>query len=91
MGNEYEELANAIVLQAVEDYRWARSTLKRLGAKTDRTTNEEYTMNYAKRLKADTEDFFASKWFGTLCALDGKNILKRLQSETSTPKAITLI
>lgn len=87
----YENLANAVVMQAVDDYRWARATLKRLGAKARRTRKEEYTFNIAKRLKDDTEQFFTSTWFGVLSALDGKDLLKRLQNETGAPKVAALI
>jgi hypothetical protein len=61
----YENLANAIVAQAVDDYR----RLLRGKRVPDKVT------------KKKCEKFFLSKWFESLTQVDGKKILKRLQKE----------
>lgn len=71
MTNEcVESLANAIVLQAVKDYRKVLQVLK------------QYP-RYEKAVKAkeEIERFFRSAWFQTLSGLDGIPIMERLQKE----------
>ena len=65
------DLAEAIILKAVEDYR---HTIKQLRAKPKNKSFLEQ--------KAEIEEFFLSSWFAVLTDLDGKNLLFRLQSET---------
>ena len=66
----YEVLANAIVLQAVEDYRKAgKDIAKRNGAVTAR--------NEQKRI----ERFIKSKWFTFLTDVRPELLLKELQKE----------
>lgn len=68
--DEYEKLANAIILQAVKDYR---SALKCLKANPD---------NYeARKNKSEIESFFCSQWFDALTTLDGKELMLALQKE----------
>ena len=68
----YEELANAIILRAVADYRSARKLLKR---------REGYPP--ALRLKTDAERFFRSEWFSALTQINGEALLKRLSKEVA--------
>lgn len=70
MTEPYEELANAIVLQAVKDYRDSRKKLKR------HPKNEA-----AKNMLADCEEFFCSDRFGMFTKIDGKTLLRRLKEE----------
>ena len=70
MTDPYEELANAVVLQAVKDYREARSKLKR------HPKNKE-----ALLMMKDSEMFFCSEWFGVLTKIDGPTLLRRLKEE----------
>ena len=63
-------LANAIIIQAADDYR---VSLRRL--KLNRM-NREYL-----RVKEDCERFFQSEWFEVLSNVDGKMIMKRIQKE----------
>jgi hypothetical protein len=65
-----ENLANAIVMQAVKDYRQAQHKLRK------RPKNAE-----AKAMIEDCEGFFLSEWFETLTNVDGKMILKKLKQE----------
>ena len=70
MTNGYENLANAIAIQAVKDWRNSVKKLRR------RSRNIE-----AGRLKSDCERFFLSGWFEELTAVDGSVILCKLKSE----------
>ncbi len=85
----YENLANAIVMQAVKDYRQAIHFLKRhphtpdLGteeAKKDkrkRTLREKIINN--EGVQDDVERFFHSGWFELLSNLDGKVLLNKVR------------
>ena len=68
--NRYENLANAIITQAVKDYRRAHRKLK-----------EEPDDTKALKTVDEVERFFRSGWFGRLTALDGNRILGRLKEE----------
>ena len=63
-------LANAIIIQAADDYR---TSLRRL--KLNRM-NREYL-----RMKEECERFFRSQWFEQLTNIDGKTIMMRIQKE----------
>ena len=62
----YEQLASAIILQAVKDYRKAYK-----GRRVRRKTHEIQ----------EIERFFLSEWFMALTNTDGSSILKRLEEE----------
>ena len=64
----YENLANAIILQAVEDYRAALKRLKRDPHNTS-----------ARQTAREVEEFFLSDWFKALTDADGEMILNRLR------------
>lgn len=69
----YEDLANAIVLQACKDYKSAyRRYLRRYG-RADRTDPQ----------MAELEKFFRSDWYKTLTSVDGEYLMKRLQDEVA--------
>lgn len=70
MTDPWESLANAIILQAVKDYRKARKKHKK------RPKNED-----AKLMIADCEAFFCSDWFAALTDIDGEALLRKLQEE----------
>ena len=78
MNSPYDELANAIILQAVKDYRDARKKLKK------RPKNED-----AKLMVEDCEKFFCSDWFNALTQLDGKALLRKLKEEDDDSKGIS--
>ena len=66
MMEQYQELANGIIVQAVKDWRRAirrRSTI------------------YGRALAEEIEDFFLSEWFSVLTNLDGTWLLKKLREE----------
>ena len=66
----YENLANAIVEQAVTDYRRARAKLAK---------DAEDVM--ALKMRRETERFFHSAWFGQLPSIDGECLLQKLEGE----------
>lgn len=73
MSEPYENLANAIVLQAVKDYRDA---LKRLKKKPSN-----------KAAMADAlacERFFHSGWYKTLTNVDGEYLINKLREEAKS-------
>jgi hypothetical protein len=70
----YEKLANAIVLQAVKDWRNAVRRLKR------HPKNHE-----AMERKEASERFFQSGWFQVLTDVDGDMLLKKLKEEVKIP------
>ena len=63
-------LANAIIIQAADDYRVA---LRRL--KLNRMSREYL------QVKEDCERFFQSEWFEVLSNVDGNMIMNRIQKE----------
>ncbi len=66
----YENLANAIILMAVKDWRTATNTLKRKPEHFD-----------SLQKKNECERFFRSRWFGVLTRLDGESLLDELEKE----------
>ena len=68
--SEYKNLANAIIIEAVRDYRTARRVLSR----NPGNLQARYQLN-------STIDFFKSQWYETLTVLDGKELLRKLEEE----------
>ena len=66
----YENLANAIILQAVKDYRAALKCLKR---------NPKNKTAIAD--KDEIEIFFRSDWFSVLTKVDGEMLIRSLNKE----------
>lgn len=66
----YERLANAIVLQAVNDYRIALKAVKR-------NPNNSIALDNALQI----ERFFRSGWYSTLTSVDGEYLIRRFQEE----------
>ena len=66
----YQELANAIVMQAVKDYRIALLHSKK------RPDNNGYKIEVAS-----LERFFHSGWFGELTSLDAEYLIRRVNEE----------
>ena len=66
----YENLANAIILQAVKDYREVLARAASYSAK-----------DCYRRSKDDLEGFFRSGWFGVLTNLDPELLIGRLKQE----------
>jgi len=70
--NPYEELANAVVLRAVKDYRKALRTLSRYPNKRS-----------AQHECRSIEQFFRSGWFGELTSIDPEMLLTKLKTEVT--------
>lgn len=70
----YQLLANAIIEQAVKDYRYDRDILKTRSEKTTAYKNAAYDI---KRI----ERFFRSDWFKELTDIDGEWLLDKLREE----------
>ena len=68
----YENLANAIILQAVKDYREVLARAASYSAK-----------DCYRRSKDDLEGFFRSGWFGVLTNLDPELLIGRLKQEAT--------
>lgn len=66
----YENLANAIILQAVKDYRMALKSLK--ANPRNRTAMAD---------KDEIERFLRSRWFTVLTSVDGEMLIRSLQME----------
>ena len=73
----YERLANAIVIQAADDYR---IVLKKIKAHPkDRKAIDE---------ALEIERFFRSSWYSQLTGVDGEYLIKRLQDEVRQSESI---
>lgn len=70
MTDPYQNLANAIILSAVKDWRLARRKLKR------KPNNKD-----AKILLEECENFFHSQWYAFLTDVDGEMLIRRLYEE----------
>lgn len=68
----YEALGNAVVIQAVKDYRDAVHKLSR-GKKN----------TIAESTKQECERFFQSPYFNVFTQLDGKALLSQLEKEVA--------
>lgn len=70
MRENWQDLANAIIIQAVKDHRRAQRVLK---------AHPRHIA--AKKIKDETELFFRSDWYRALTNVDGEVLIKRLNSE----------
>jgi len=73
----YERLANAIVIQAAEDYRAAHKRIKR-------NPNNWDAVDEALQI----ERFFRSGWYQVLTSVDGEYMIRRLQEEIRQSESI---
>ena len=69
----WQKLANAIVEQAVKDYRMEQARVKANPQNSD----------HAKAEVRKLERFFRSDWFEVLTDMDGRLILSRLKKEAA--------
>ena len=72
MRQNWEDLANAVVLKAVEDYRKIRKQLR-----------EDPDQALLQKKIRELERFFRSPWFSILCDIDGSTILYNLRREAA--------
>ena len=73
----YERLANAIVLQAVADYRMALKKIK--AHPRNRQAIDE---------ALEIEKFFRSGWYQMLTSVDGEFLIRKLQEEVRQSESI---
>lgn len=73
--NPYEKLANAIVLQAVSDYRAALKKVKKNPKNRDAIDEV-----------LQIEKFFRSEWYQVLTSVDGEYLIDRLRKEVVESK-----
>lgn len=66
----YERLANAIILQAVTDYKIALKKIRKNPGNRD-------AIDEALRI----ERFFRSGWYSQLTSVDGEYLIRRLREE----------
>lgn len=75
----YEMLVEAIILQAISDYKIALKY-------KDREANSKY-MKYkvleAKRWYQEVRDFFHSDYYRGMCKIDGDAILEQIEKEVA--------
>lgn len=71
-GESYKELANAIILQAVKDWRTAYRACRR-----------SYRDTVSRNHMYECESFFRSNWFKTLTNgnIDGKKLVQALKEQ----------
>jgi hypothetical protein len=69
----YENLANAIIIQACKDYRKAYKRYLRRYRSTDKPDEE----------LVELENFFRSDWYNTLTSIDGEYIMARIRKEVT--------
>ena len=70
MTDAYENLANAIILLAVKDYRRALKLL----SKNPHSRSAMVAVN-------EMERFFRSDWYETLTSVDGEMLIRKLREE----------
>lgn len=69
----FENIANAVVIQACKDYRKAYKRYLRRYRSTDKP-DEKLT---------ELESFFRSSWYKALTAIDGEYLMDRIKKEVS--------
>ena len=85
--NPYERLANAIIIQACEDYRNYPKQLKKLQESEPKNGDAKAKARYEKKLeqvKADIREvvsFFYSDWHSQLTTVNPEYLLERLNKE----------
>lgn len=72
MNTAYENLANAIIVQAANDYRKALRDLK---------TNPKYEP--AQNTVKEVERFFLSDWCAELSSVGGETLIRMLKAEVA--------
>ena len=82
----YESLANAIVEQAVTDYRKATADIRIAKHRLRENPNDEKAiklLNQSYRMHTECNRFFRSEWFGVLTKVDGERLLRELKEEAA--------
>ncbi len=72
VGNPYEDLANAIIIKACNDYRTALKRVKKNPENKD-AINEALSL----------ERFFKSPWYQVLTSVDGEFLIRKIRAEVA--------
>ena len=72
MDTGWNKLADAIILQAVSDYRKALRILRRM-------PNRQLAAQYV----VETDEFFLSYWFSQLTEINPHRLIQRLREEAA--------
>lgn len=79
--DNFQLLANAIVLQAAQDYREYRKYLT-IFLNADYPSDDDFRKYRAARIEIPRlKRFFYSDWFSTLTSLNGPLLFERLEKE----------
>lgn len=82
----YEELANAIVIQAINDYKAVKSgRIPTITEEEQINMSAEDVMLKLHAVKQEIIKFINSEWFSTLTDLNATAVIEKLQ-KTKTPK-----
>lgn len=87
--NPWQALADAIIIQAVKDYRSRARMIKRIRGCLKKPKKmppsevacQEQRLQLFEKEQVAAREFFCSKWFGSLSDLDGNDLLDGLQKE----------
>jgi hypothetical protein len=84
--NEYLNLRNAIIKQAIDDYRKAGRYIRKWKGRCN-TRQRELAFQRAELMKEEVERFFRGKWAQDLCGnVDPMMILRRLHGDERAAK-----
>lgn len=72
VGNPYEDLANAIIIKACNDYRTALKRVKKNPESKD-AINEALSL----------ERFFKSPWYQVFTSVDGEFLIRKIRAEVA--------
>ena len=88
----YENLANAIIETAVDDYRKALRKIKmRYAAAWNLVSPYRLSRLNEVIICLDIEDFFRSEWYYTLTDIDGDFLIEKLRDEIMDLKTIEIL
>lgn len=81
MNTAYQELANAVVLQAAKDYRCALRYLAKHPTAKGLDDEERKRFWRARARRQEVERFFKSGWFSELTTISGEKLMVQLKEE----------
>ena len=81
----YEDFANAIIIQAANDWRAAQRTLRNRPLYP--TSTQARRLLVAEQTAEECERFFLSEWMTILTRVDGSYLLRKLREEAAEQAA----
>lgn len=76
----YSELANAVILRAIDDYRLA---LERLNYLLKEPSFNGKRIVETKREIDEIEEFFRSEWYAEMTDISGEDVIKKVRKEVA--------